>query len=86
MQNLPFLLQCLIVFVLTIASSVCWALYFRFSEERRPIAAANIDTLLIGIGMLNIRSYVKDVDLTIPVLAGTWLGTWWAIRRKREKA
>lgn len=84
-MTLPFIAQAAIVFVLTVSASVCWALYFRYSSEGRPFASANIDTLLIGIGMMNVRSYVKDGDFAIPVLLGTWLGTYWAIRRRKKR-
>jgi hypothetical protein len=82
--SLPFWAKSLIVFGLTTMISVMWALYFRYSSEHRPIAAANADVALVAIGMANVLSYTHDMRLAIPVLVGTWAGTVLAIKRHKS--
>lgn len=74
-----------IVFTLTVAASVLWALYFRLSHERRAAAAAWADVGIVGIGMLNVVGYTEDHRLALPIILATWLGTFFAIRLKKTE-
>lgn len=79
---MTFLVQALLVFVLTTVVSVLWAWYFRHAAAGHAHRAALSDVGIVTISMVNVVSYTHDPRLGIPVILGTYLGTVWAIRRK----
>jgi hypothetical protein len=81
-----FLLKFVLLTVLTVLASVCWALYFRFSHERKPYKAAFADCGIIMIGAINVVSYTEDHRLLGAILLGSFLGTVWAVKKKEEVA
>lgn len=81
-MTLNFLLRAALVFGTTTVASVFWALYFRHSTKGNGHKAALADCGIICIGAINIISYTENHWLLIPILMGTYLGTYWAIRKK----
>lgn len=83
-MTLDFFLKAALVFGTTTVASVFWALYFRYSTQGRGHKAALADCGIICIGAINVISYTQNHWLLIPILLGTYLGTYVAIRKKAK--
>lgn len=47
--------------------------------------AANLSSLLYVISAIGVLSYVENFIYTIPIVIGGWLGTYWAVKREKQK-
>lgn len=48
--------------------------------------AATFSSLLYIIGAIGVLSYVENFIYTIPIVIGGWLGTYWAVKREKQKS
>jgi hypothetical protein len=71
------------VFVLTMVASVFWALYFRYSGEGKAHRAALADLGIIAVGAFNVVSYTENHWMLVPIMAGTYVGTVVAVKRRK---
>lgn len=69
------------MFALAASLASLWAFYFQCVGVKRAVMAANADVLLVAMSSLIVISYVRDWRLLLVDLVGTWLGTYYAVRR-----
>lgn len=78
-----FVARCAGSFVLTLIATTCWALYFRYSSEKKPVKAAFADCGIVAAGMVNIVGYTEDHRLAVPIMLATFVGTVYMISHKK---
>lgn len=76
-----FALDCLAVFLVTLAAAWCWPVYIRACNDRKPFRAALADCALIALGMVSVVGYTTDHRLALPILAAAFLGTFFVVKR-----
>jgi hypothetical protein len=82
---MSFFLHFALLTCLTIVASVCWALYFHYSNHGHPYKAALADCGIILISAINVVSFTEDHRMLGASLIGTFVGTVWAIKRKANE-
>jgi hypothetical protein len=75
----------LVCFVLAFLSDWCFTLYIRRAGEGRAHKAAVWSALIVAFGALNTISYVQHPLLLIPILAGYYAGTYFAVKHDHPK-
>jgi hypothetical protein len=68
------------VFLFYLLIDVLYVLYTRYIVEHRPLACANVAGLIYGLVALGTVSYTNNKWYIIPVVAGSWLGTYIAAK------
>lgn len=58
--------------------------------DKRPVKAAFLSSAMYFMIVLGVLSYVKNILYVIPVIAGSWTGTYFAVskitsKKKRRK-
>jgi hypothetical protein len=79
MQTL-FSIQALTVFVVSILVDIFWALYIRRSGSGHAAVAAHMAVLLVAFGAINVISYTENRWMLVPIILGSWLGTYGVIK------
>lgn len=73
-----------IVVAVNLIASWCWVVYFRSTNDAKPVRAALADCGILGLNMVNVVSYVEDRRLAIPVLLAAFVGTYCAVRQGKR--
>lgn len=79
-----FWLLSIFVFIVTIFMDYFWAVCVKHVSDENAVAAANHGVYFWLTTVFLTVSYVKDPWLTIPLLAGTWVGTYIAVKYPRQ--
>lgn len=73
-------LRAVVVFIVALIVDVCYAKYNRRCAQGRAASAASWSVLIAGFGAFNVITYMGDRVYLIPMLAGYWVGTYWAVK------
>lgn len=71
----------LAVFTSAAILDVVWARYTIAVTDRRPLRAANLAVALYAFGAYGILVYTEEPAYIVPMAAGSWAGTYIAVRR-----
>jgi uncharacterized membrane protein YfcA len=68
--------------------SIDWlfTLYTLSIVNKEPMKAANVGIGLYILSAFGVISYVEDWRYVIPMCVGGWLGTYFSVRREKQKA
>ena len=81
-NNLPTLYAqlsfgtCVVLFVVYFIFDILYAKYILAVSKLRALRSANISAVLYILSAIGTLSYVDNILYIVPILGGTWLGTY----------
>jgi hypothetical protein len=79
------LLQCLFVFVATLALDFLWARYILAITKRAPVVAALWSAGIIAISSTTTIVYVSNHWTILAAIVGAFIGTYLSVREEAKK-
>lgn len=74
----------LLAFACGLAFDITWTHCIRLIADRRSLAAANMSVLIYGLAIVSTIVIVeKSIPAIIAYAAGSWIGTYIAVRGKK---
>jgi len=73
----------LLILVGYIVVDAMYAYYTLAIQELRPIRAANVGSLMHIILAFGVLSYVGNVLYVIPIVVGSWIGTYLVVKQAK---
>lgn len=77
------MIQAVVVFLLSAAVAVPWAVWSKAVADLQPLKAAVADMALLGFGGVSIISYAEDPRLLWVVILGGGVGTYATVFHQR---
>lgn len=65
-----------------------YAIYTFSIAKNKPMAAATAGTIMYGLALFGLSNFAKNHYYLIPILAGSWVGTYYTVilmNRKKRK-
>lgn len=69
-----------IIFAVTVLTDIAYVFYIRRISEGNALFAASIGSLITFLGAVIVISYVENKLYIIPLIAGSFIGTFLAIK------
>ncbi len=73
------------IFVAYFIYDVLYAHYTLSVASLKATSAATFGAILYTISAFGVLSYVENLLYVIPMVLGGWLGTYWAIKKEKER-
>lgn len=73
----------LLVFVSTFSADLVWAKYITAAADKRAFHAALWSAAIIALGGFNVMQYAMNWRTVFPAIAGAFLGTWFALCKRK---
>lgn len=70
----------LFVFVATLVTDALWALYMIHVGKKNPVRSASYGSLIHILSAFTVISYTKDTLYIIPLVLGSFLGTYLTVK------
>jgi hypothetical protein len=75
----------LFVFLATLVTDALWALYMIKVTEKNPLLAASYGSLIHILSAFTVISYTKNYLYLIPLVIGSFIGTYLIVLRSKRK-
>lgn len=73
-----------VCFTLSFFSDWCWTKYIKRAAENKALPAAWWSLLIYGFSSLNVLAYTKNPWLILPMMAGYFFGTYYAVKHDHK--
>jgi len=73
-----------VIFATYVAVDILYAAYIIAVENRQPLKAASISSVLYSLLAFGVITYSKNPIYLIPLASGAWLGTYLTVRFHRQ--
>jgi hypothetical protein len=74
------------IFCVTIAVDFAWSKYMLEAAAKRPHHAAAWAVAILLLGSISVLVYIGDRWTLLPMAAGSYVGTYWAVKRAKKEA
>ena len=74
----------LLVFIATLITDALWALYLIKVNEKEPLLAASYGSLIHILTAFTVISYTQNYFYLIPLVIGSFIGTYLVVARSRK--